>query len=585
MKRYRFDVVTKDQLPAKHEAACPVLLGKAPRASAERATITIAGDPSISREHLLVEEIGERRLRLTNRSTSVPLRLGNGTELGIDAVREVALPAIVSVNMTRIEIDLAPDDGGSFQRLDPAATMVPGRTVAALGASPPPEVLAGWIEGLIGILSEAEDSDDFHRRAARLVVEQVGLDVGLVLVHRSGNWDEVARYTGTTTGDEPSLRSASVLREVLQTGQAVYETHKIARPTESLRAIDAVVAAPWLDRRDHRVLGVVYGARRRRNDGAAAGISPIEARIVQTLATVVAARRAHHKARSALERVTSPDLASMLTEDPAALDVGTREITVLASDLRDSSRLAGQMGEGYFALSRDVMDHLTARIDEHGGTVVDYAGDGILAMWNAPGEQPDHAARACRAALAMQGEIGGLNATWAKRIGEPLRLGIGITTGRTTIGNAGSRIKIKYGPVGKPVNVASRIEGATKHLGVPILIGDATRQIVGDRFPTRRLCEIQLAGIDEPVTVHELYCGSVDKDWEKLRAGYQAALEEFEARDWLKAFNSLKGLVDSFDTKSRPHDFPTLALLGRVVEGLKSPGDKAPAKVWSFGAK
>ncbi len=578
-------MVIKDQPPTWQEAACPVMLGKDPKESGDRTAIRVSDDPSVSREHLLVEEIGERRLRLTNRSKSVALRLGNGTELAIGAVCEVVPPVIISVNMTRIEIDEAADQEGRLQRLDPAATIVPGRTVADLGESPAPDVLAGWFEGLIGILNEVEDPDAFQRRAARLVVEQVGLDVGLVLLHGTGDWEEVARYPGTTAQDETSLRSASVLREVLLTGQAYYEAQKITRPTESLNALDAVVAAPWLDPRDHRVLGVVYGARRRRAGGAAAGISPVEARIVQTLATVVAARRAHHTTRSLLEQFTSRDLALRLTEDPAALDVGMREITVLASDLRDSSRLAGQMGEDYFALSRDVMERLTARIAEHGGMVVDYAGDGILAMWNAPGEEPDHAARACRAALAMQGEIGGLNATWAEQIGEPLRLGIGITTGRTTIGNAGSRIKIKYGPVGKPVNLASRIEGATKHLGVPILISDATWRIVGDRFPTRRLCEIRLVGIDEPVTVHELYTGSVDKEWQKLKAGYQAALEEFEGREWVKAFNSLKGLVDSQDTRSRLHDVPTLALLGRVIEGLKSPGEKAPSKLWEFGAK
>jgi adenylate cyclase len=582
MKRYRFDVVIKDQLPTSHELPCPVVLGKAPAESGDRTAIRIAGDPSVSREHLLVEEIGPNRLRLTNRSKSVALRLGNGTELSIDAVREIVPPVIVSVNMTRIKIDEAPDDGGTLQRLEPAATIVPGRPVAELGDSPAPEVLAGWIEGLIGILNEAEDSDAFHLRAAQLVVERAGLDVGLVLLHRAGDWEEVARYPSTAGRDEPSLRSASVLREILQTGQAVYETPKIVRPTESLKAIDAVVAAPWLDPRDHRVLGVVYGARRRRAGAAAPGISTIEARIVQTLATVVAARRAHLTTRSLLEKFTSRDLALTLTEDPAALDVGTREITVLASDLRDSSRLAGQMGEGYFALSRDVMERLTARIAEHGGMVVDYAGDGILAMWNAPVEKPDHADHACQAALAMQGEIEGLNATWAERIGAPLRLGIGITTGRTTIGNAGSRTKIKYGPVGTPVNVASRIEGATKHLGVPILISEATRRIVGDRFPTRRIREIQLVGIDEVVTVYELYTGEVDKDWEKLKAGYQAGLEEFEGRDWMKAFNSLKGLVDSRDTRSRPHDIPTLALLGWVIEGLK---DKSPARVLELGAK
>ena len=79
--------------------------------------------------------------------------------------------------------------------------------------------------------------------------------------------------------------------------------------------------------------------------------------------------------------------------------------------------MAGSLGHRYFDLSRDLMEQLTGRIAENGGMVVDYAGDGILAMWKLPDVLPDHAAKACLAALAMHAEMSGLNRRWAETIG------------------------------------------------------------------------------------------------------------------------------------------------------------------------
>src|SRR5438270_1912683 len=127
-----------------------------------------------------------------------------------------------------------------------------------------------------------------------------------------------------------------------------------------------------------------------------------------------------------------------------------------------------------------------------------------MVMWNAPTGQADHAARGCRAALAMLADLPGLDAHWRDRLGGPLRLGIGLNTGRALVGNTGSRIKFKYGALGNTVNLASRVEGATKQLGVPLLITGATRAPVGESFAARRLCRARLTGIADPVDLDEL---------------------------------------------------------------------------------
>ena len=86
----------------------------------------------------------------------------------------------------------------------------------------------------------------------------------------------------------------------------------------------------------------------------------------------------------------------------------------------------------------------------------------------------------------------------------PLRLGIGVNTGSAQVGNTGSSRKLKYGPHGHTVNIASRVQAATKKLGVPLLITDATRARLGDGWRTARVGQIQLPGVADAAGLHEL---------------------------------------------------------------------------------
>jgi adenylate cyclase len=147
---------------------------------------------------------------------------------------------------------------------------------------------------------------------------------------------------------------------------------------------------------------------------------------------------------------------------------------------------------------------LSERIVDQGGVIVDYAGDGILAMWNAPAAQADHAVRACRAAQAMQAEMAGINARWRDVVGAPLQLGIGVNTGPAQVGNTGSSRKFKYGPHGYTVNLAARVQDATKKLGVPILITSSVRDQLGDSFLCAEAQRVPLAGVKEAVIMYAI---------------------------------------------------------------------------------
>jgi class 3 adenylate cyclase len=105
-----------------------------------------------------------------------------------------------------------------------------------------------------------------------------------------------------------------------------------------------------------------------------------------------------------------------------------------------------------------------------------------MAMWGAPKDQPDHAERAARAALAMLAAVPELNARWQAELGEPLDLGIGLNSGPAQVGNTGSRYKFKYGPLGNTVNLASRVQGLTKYVKCRLLVTAATRRGLAANF-------------------------------------------------------------------------------------------------------
>jgi adenylate cyclase len=339
--------------------------------------------------------------------------------------------------------------------------------------------------------------------------------------------------------------------------------------------IEAVVVSPIIDPHGD-VVGAVYGQRYRNLGAEGPAIQPLEAQLVQLLAAAVGAglARQHQEAEAARSRVQfeqffSSALANQLQADPTLLDGRDCEITVLFSDIRGFSGLSEKLSPADTCrLVGDVMERLTARIVEHAGVVVDYVGDGLLAMWNAPAAQPDHATLACHAALAMLEELPLLNESWQETLGGPLGLGLGLNTGVARVGNIGSRRRFKYGPLGHTVNLASRIEGLTKHLGVAALVSGSTYKELGEAFATRRLCRARVSGIATPVDVYELHSAApLDPQWTARRQGYEAALAQFESRHWADACRTLYPILAAQPDR---YDVPSLTLIGRAVECLKN---------------
>jgi adenylate cyclase len=575
----RFVIANKQERRQLEHAAGPIEFGRGPpRDDTARCVVQ---DPFMSRDHVHVQEVDGGRVHVGNLSQRNAIRLADGAVIPTGGSRELITPARLLVGETVIDVEAVVDPAAAA----PLATIAvpargpggpaPQQTILALGRTPAPETLARWFETVIAVQRAAAGSPEFYAQTARAVVELVGLDRGLVVLRRGGVWAAVARYPDDGAEVVGREFSVTVLDRVARERRTFFQA-ATAAGAESLMGVQAVAASPIFGPRDE-VAGAVYGSRTRFNPVLGVGIGPLEAQVMQLLASTVGVglARLEHEAeagrlRVQFEQFFSADLARELEKNPRLLEGQQREVTVLFSDIQGFSRLSERLDPAEVCrLVADVMTRLTDRVRAFDGVVVDYSGDGLLAMWNAPADQTDHAALACRAALALLGELPGLDADWQGRLGVPLRLGVGLNTGPALCGNTGSRQKFKYGPLGHAVNLASRVERATRQFGVPLLVTGTTRERLGEDFAARRVGRARLAGIDGPVELYELSADS-GPEWQARRDAYERALALYEAGDWSGVCRALHPLL----AEGGVRDVPGLNLIGRSVEALRNPPER-----------
>jgi class 3 adenylate cyclase len=239
------------------------------------------------------------------------------------------------------------------------------------------------------------------------------------------------------------------------------------------------------------------------------------------------------------------------------------EVSILFCDIRRFSAISEERGaEVTMEWLSDVMGRMADCAAQYEGALIDYIGDELMVMWGAPADQPDHAARACRAALKMAAQSAELDRKWKERLGTSTQFGIGVNTGPARVGNVGFERKFRYAPFGNTVNLASRVQGATKYLGANLIVTESTYRLLHNKPQSRRLCSVRVVNIEQPVVLYQLFCDE-GPDYRELCQQYQLALASYEKEELAKAIRILSEIL-----RMHPDDGPTLMLLSHSVEAL-----------------
>jgi adenylate cyclase len=267
--------------------------------------------------------------------------------------------------------------------------------------------------------------------------------------------------------------------------------------------------------------------------------------------------------RQRLTRFFSPAVLREVVHHSQELGRSRREITVLFSDIRGFTPMAEKLApEEVAELLTEYMTSMTAAVFAHGGTVTHFAGDAIMALFNAPLAQPDHAVQAVRTGLEFQERIKTLSDRWAARCGAPLRNGVGINTGEAVVGIIGSAQRVEYGALGDTINLGSRLEGLTKEFATPIIISESTYQAVKGLVACRSLGVVSVKGKTIPVEIYAVE-GTGQTRARQVVLDSPLTITDTEAEFSLSVQASIQDLSL---TGLRAHEVPRRLLADRVVE-------------------
>ena len=290
----------------------------------------------------------------------------------------------------------------------------------------------------------------------------------------------------------------------------------------------------------------------------------------------VVARHKEQKIRNIFQKYVPKNVIDQLFANPESMLVGEdRVLALLFSDIRGFTTISERMLpnevveslNAYFSLMVDV-------IMRHAGIVDKYIGDAIMAFFGAPVATGDEAFQAVNSAFGMMEALGDFNA-WQARRGRPeFRTGIGINYGLVTVGNIGSEKKMDYTVIGDMVNVASRLEGLTKHYRQPLIFSESVEEKVGGSFKCRLLDRVIVKGKTKGSGIYTAR-KSLGAREEEAWAASEAGMELYFARDFGGAAARFREVLAAL-----PDDAPAALLLERSSAFMREP----PPPDWTGAA-
>ncbi|MBP9900634.1 MAG: adenylate/guanylate cyclase domain-containing protein [Verrucomicrobia bacterium] len=285
------------------------------------------------------------------------------------------------------------------------------------------------------------------------------------------------------------------------------------------------------------------------------------------------------KLRHTMGLYFSPSVLQAVLADPGSMEPRRANVTLLLTDLRNSTPLAEVLGpKGMFELLNRVFEAQTQAIMSEEGNLEHFLGDQFLSYWGAPQPQPDAADRAERAAIKLITAMEKLRTTLAPEVQTLFGYGVALHSGGVLVGNKGSALRLDYGLVGDTVNEAARIEALTKYYGLKLLISrDAFAQLSqqGDR---RLLDRVIVKGKTEPVELYECENPCTPSNYRELCRHYKVAYDEYFFGRFAEAKALFDKLVEDFaDGASR-------TLAARCAELAAAP-PKEWKGIWKMEAK
>jgi class 3 adenylate cyclase len=221
-------------------------------------------------------------------------------------------------------------------------------------------------------------------------------------------------------------------------------------------------------------------------------------RLAQSFNEAVAGLEERERLREAFGIYVDPDVAERILAEGVALEGEEVEVSVLFVDVRGFTEIAERLG------AREIVGRLNALfaavvpcVVAHGGHANKFVGDGLLAVFGAPDRLADHADRALAAALAIPGHVNEV-------FGGELEIGIGVNSGAVIAGSVGGGDRYEFTVIGDPVNVAARVEEATRATGDEVLVTEDLRARLRDSADIEWIerCDVALKGKADPVTLY-----------------------------------------------------------------------------------
>ena len=272
--------------------------------------------------------------------------------------------------------------------------------------------------------------------------------------------------------------------------------------------------------------------------------------------------RERREVRNAFQYYLAPDMVEQVASDPDKLKLGgeTRDLTILFCDIRGFTTISEAFADAPEKLTHIInifLTGLSSVIQTRSGTIDKYIGDNIMAFWNAPTDVAQHGYEACRATLEMVDALVEVNETLRQDaflggFEQEIRIGIGLNSGATLVGNVGSDQRFNYSVMGDTVNVAARLEGQTKNYAQTILIGESTyadaMTAIDDGQSPMAFLELDLIALKGKALPQRIYAllGGAEmaesEDFQTLKAGQDAVLQAYRAQSWDVAEKTARAL-------------------------------------------